>query len=195
MWCAWKGDVARTRWLLERGARVDAGTKDGTTALMGACEDGHLEIVRELLGRGDNVNAARTTDGMTSLIFASQNGYLEAVRELLGNGANVKAAKTYNGLTSLMLACIKDHLETSRLLLQHSASKTAMSTSGKTAYAFATSANAALRQLVKPKPSLLSLPSNVCVLSPSLFLFAIRKHTPKRAACAPCPRPRPRFRP
>jgi len=36
-----------------------------------------LEIVRELLGRGANVNAAKTNTGWTSLMFACENGHLE----------------------------------------------------------------------------------------------------------------------
>ena len=65
MWCARMGDVARARWLLERGARVDATeTRDGVTALMWASWKGHLEILRELLGRGANVNAAKTDTGI-----------------------------------------------------------------------------------------------------------------------------------
>ena len=72
MWCAQEGDVARARWLLERGARVDAAeTGDGFTALIWASCRGHLEIVRELLGRGANVNAAQTNNGRTSLMWAS----------------------------------------------------------------------------------------------------------------------------
>ncbi len=117
---------------------------------MWACEYGHLEIVRELLGRGANVNAAQTDDGMTSLMMASENGHLEIVRELLGRGAAVNAACTGYGSTSLMLSCKNDHLETARLLLQHGASKTAVDIAGKTAYKLTSAASAALRKLVKP---------------------------------------------
>jgi ankyrin repeat protein len=73
-----------------------------------------LEIVRELLGRGANVNAARTDVGMTSLMWACGNGHLEIVRELLGRGANVNAAQTDDGMTPLMLACCMGHLDTAR---------------------------------------------------------------------------------
>ena len=87
---------------------------------------------------------------MTSLMWASKKGHLEVVHELLGRGANVNAACTDDGATSLMLACLSDHLETARLLLQHGASKTAVDSSGKTAYKLAPATNTALRQLVKP---------------------------------------------
>ena len=151
MFCAWKGDLIRARWLLERGARVNrADPADGHTALMFASEEGHLEIVRALLGRGAKVNAAMTDDGATSLICASLRGHLEVVRELLGRGANVNAACTDDGLTSLMLACKNDHLEIARLLLAHGASKTAVNTAGKTAFNLTPAASASLLSLVKP---------------------------------------------
>jgi hypothetical protein len=98
MACSYTGDLARVRWLLDRGADVNAA--DGMTSLMMACESGRSEIVRELLGRGANVNA-QTSTGMTSLMWACQFGHLEIVRELLGRGANVSAAWTDDGMTSL----------------------------------------------------------------------------------------------
>jgi ankyrin repeat protein len=97
------------------------------TALMNACLEGHLEIVRELLGRGANVNAANRI-GFTSLMAACQQGDLEVVRELLAHGANVNASMTTDGwtsindgMTSLMWACVTRHLEIVRELLKQGA--------------------------------------------------------------------------
>ena len=54
------------RELLGRGADVIAVlTTDGRTSLMAACQEGRLEVVRELLGCGANVNATET-DGWTT---------------------------------------------------------------------------------------------------------------------------------
>ncbi len=61
-----RGDLARVRWLLGRGANANAQTDLGETALMEACQMGHLGIVRELLGNGADVNAAEA-DGKTAL--------------------------------------------------------------------------------------------------------------------------------
>ncbi len=117
MACTLNGDLARVRWLLDRGADVNAALTDSSTSLLMACEKGHLEIVRELLGRGANVNAVRTDDGMTSLMWACQIGHLEVVLELLGRSANVNAARTDDGMTSLIWACQEGHLEIVRVLL------------------------------------------------------------------------------
>jgi len=61
-------------------------TNDDDTALMGASQEGHLKVVRQLCERGANVNAA-TTNGYTALIWASLKGHLEIVRELCARGA------------------------------------------------------------------------------------------------------------
>jgi len=58
------GLLKRVEQLLARGARVNTGTfKIGLTALMGASQEGRLEVVRELCKVGANVNAAQTGDG------------------------------------------------------------------------------------------------------------------------------------
>ncbi len=80
MHAARTGDVARARFLLERGAAIGEGNKKGSTALMCASDIGHLDCMRFLVEHGvAAVNAARTLDGMTALMFASQNGHLECV--------------------------------------------------------------------------------------------------------------------
>ncbi len=72
------GDLARVRWLLARGANVNAArTNDGKNSLMLACQHGRLEIARELLGSGANVNAALSYNGHTSLMWACSEGHLE----------------------------------------------------------------------------------------------------------------------
>ena len=114
--CSHFGDLARVRWLLDMGADVNHSSTDfGMTSLIQACLGGHLEIVRELLGRGANV-AACTDYGTTSLITACRQGHLDIVHELLGRGADVNAANT-DGWTSLMHACLSGHLEVVRELL------------------------------------------------------------------------------
>ena len=77
------GFLSRVKWLLARGARLNAITfTQGWTALMATSQEGHLEVIRELLGRGANVNAAKNNDGDTALLIACRNNYLEVVREL-----------------------------------------------------------------------------------------------------------------
>ncbi len=150
MYSAKEGDLGRARWLVERGANVNAArTINGMTTLMYASCRGHLGIVQLLVERGAKVNATRTIDGMTALIWASQNGHLEIAQLLVERGAIVNAAQTDNGKTALMRASEKGHLETVRFLLSRGASKTALNSAGKTAYALST-AHPNIRALVKP---------------------------------------------
>ena len=72
---------------------------DGSTSLMSACVEGHLEVVRELLVRGAHVNAAQTSDGWTSLMSACKAGHLEVARLLLAHHAN-RASVSFLGRTA-----------------------------------------------------------------------------------------------
>ena len=88
MYAAVVGNVARARFLLDRGALLDAGSKDfGNTALMYASEGGRLEVVRLLVERGANVNAARKSDGCTAMMWASEKGHLEIAQLLVESPA------------------------------------------------------------------------------------------------------------
>ena len=74
---------------MEHGVNVNAAMTDGgTTALMWACEEGHLEIVRCLVEHGANLNAATTDGGMTALMWACEMGHMDIVRLLLQHGAD-----------------------------------------------------------------------------------------------------------
>ena len=61
---------------------------------MGMSEWALGDIVRELLGRGVNANAARSSDGMTSLMWACQNDQLEIARLLLAHHASKTAVSS-----------------------------------------------------------------------------------------------------
>ena len=65
-------------------ADVNHADREGRTSLMWAALDGHLRVVKILLGKnGIDVNKASTSDGMTPLHTASQKGHVEVVKELL----------------------------------------------------------------------------------------------------------------
>jgi hypothetical protein len=56
MFRAFKGDLPRVRFLIERGANVNYKSSEGITALTFATLGGHLAVVRELLDRGADIN-------------------------------------------------------------------------------------------------------------------------------------------
>jgi hypothetical protein len=104
------------RALLEAGAPVAQAMQDGITALMVACQNGHLDCVRALLEAGAPVAQARQ-DGLTALMMACREGHLDCVRARLEAGAPVAQAMP-DGLTALMWACQEGHTECVRALLE-----------------------------------------------------------------------------
>jgi ankyrin repeat protein len=92
-----------TRWLLDHGAPVDAGTKleDGT-ALVGACDSGYLEIVRLLVEHGAKVNR-KDGRGWSPLLAAADQRHNDVAQFLMAQGADINA-EFPNGRSVLMVA-------------------------------------------------------------------------------------------
>ena len=91
-----------TNKISQAGARVDAFTNQGYTALMFASLSGYPEVVRTLIIHGAGIDAS-TNQGRTALMMAAQEGHSLCVRSLLLYGANVDGI-TIDGLSALMQA-------------------------------------------------------------------------------------------
>ena len=102
---------------------------------MNASQQGHLDVVRELLARGADANA-RSNGGFTALHQASWKGHAEVVRELLARGAAVNA-RANNGRTPLISACGAGHLAAATLLLDAGADLALLTNAGWSALRFA----------------------------------------------------------
>ena len=74
----------------------------GKVALNWACDRGHLECAKALLGAGADINKQKN-DGRTPLMLAANWGNIEVVRELLKRGAK-KELKDKDGKTAYDLA-------------------------------------------------------------------------------------------
>ena len=112
MGAAARGDVARTRWLLARGAPCDPLDAEGSTALIWACHKGHAEVARVLIAAGAALNL---TGGysVTGLCWASLGGHLDVVRVLLAAGADTELGSS----SPLWWASSDGYLEIVRALL------------------------------------------------------------------------------
>lgn len=75
--------------------------KNGLNALHLASKEGHVHVVKELLEKNANVNAA-TKKGNTALHIASLAGQLDVVKLLAQFGANVDC-RSQNGFTPLYM--------------------------------------------------------------------------------------------
>ena len=101
---------------LFKAAKVD----DVSAALILACENGHIEIVRMLLTRSDiDVNK---TDGsrFTALMYAITEGNIEIVQILLTRSDIDVNMENRWGCTALVYAILNGHIEIVKMLLTRS---------------------------------------------------------------------------
>ena len=114
---ALQGNLACIKMLLECGCPVDAALSDpprgmpfmgGSTALHGACIDGHLDVVNELLRAGANLDARRHDDRRTPLHEACKEGHEPCALRLVAAGAKTDIKDMW-GLTPRALAEQKGH--------------------------------------------------------------------------------------
>lgn len=96
------GDALSVQRMVEHGACVEAVDAEGTSAIMYAAAEGHIEVVKVLLMHNAQINAANN-EGDTALHFAVFNNECEVVSCLLKNGAAVDARNAV-GVTPLMVA-------------------------------------------------------------------------------------------
>ena len=83
----------------------------GYNALMGASENGHLDVVITLCERGADVNAACINgvygNGLTALMLAARGDHHLVISELCDREADLNAKIFRDGETAFMLACQK----------------------------------------------------------------------------------------
>jgi ankyrin repeat protein len=109
------GNIERVRELLDGNPTlIESWDEVGRTPLRTAAFCGHTDIVRLLLDRGANIEAA-TTGGWPPLLTAAQNGHTDTVRLLLYKGAKIETANSHGG-TPLLYAAQQKHLEIVKLL-------------------------------------------------------------------------------
>lgn len=86
------------------------------SALMYVALHGEIDLVRQLLARGAQINHP----GWTPLHYAASTGQIEVIEFLLENHAYIDAASE-NGTTPLMLAARGNHTRAARLLVDRGA--------------------------------------------------------------------------
>jgi len=101
------------------------------TKFMEAVQHGDRDIVKLLLKKGADVNAADKF-GKTALMMASEKGYKEIMEMLLAKGADVNA-KGKPGKTALMIATENGYEQVVKLLLAKGADVQAQEVLGNTA--------------------------------------------------------------
>ena len=105
--------------LLAAGANADALAQGGLTPLGLAAQQGHAEVVGELLKHVSDPDP-RMADGVTPLISAADIGATEVLRQLIAAGADVNTFANMR-YTALMAAVRRNRLDSVRLLLEKGA--------------------------------------------------------------------------
>ncbi|MBI1761137.1 MAG: ankyrin repeat domain-containing protein [Acidobacteria bacterium] len=117
------GDPEKLALLLESGAKVNAVSAEGKSALLlAAAQKRALPAVKLLLRKGAQVNQQDKRGG-TALLMAARNGDVETLQLLLERGADTQAiwkegsVPPENGTNALDLACYSQNAAAVKLLL------------------------------------------------------------------------------
>ena len=131
MRAAFAGDIS----LLPKGTgkfnSVNHLSPEGRSPLHIAAGNGAVDLARELIKRGANVNLPNNSE-QTPLHFAAWNNKLEIITLLLANMAKINAADKY-GNTPLMFAVSRDNKEAVVLLLSKNANRNIRNKTGQSA--------------------------------------------------------------
>ncbi|XP_031636939.1 26S proteasome non-ATPase regulatory subunit 10-like [Contarinia nasturtii] len=104
------GHTNTLKFLIEKGANVDAKNENKETPLHKAAWNGQTDAVKILLESGANVNAEDWLN-KTPLHKAASNGQLDIIKILIEKGANTKAGDYYKQ-TPLHWAAWNEKVET-----------------------------------------------------------------------------------
>jgi uncharacterized protein len=129
-----RGLGAKAALLLCVVTLIAASPADLTTSaspVADAARNGDREIVRTLLQKGGDVNAAEG-DGMTALHWAARSNDVQMAEMLLYAGANLKAATRLGSYTPLDLASRLGNVEVTKVLLDSGADVGASTSTGLT---------------------------------------------------------------
>jgi ankyrin repeat protein/L-ascorbate metabolism protein UlaG (beta-lactamase superfamily) len=112
---AYNGKLEIAKYLIDKGADVNARSASASAPLHGAALYGHEEVVRLLISKGADPNAANAS-GFTPVINAATGGTLATLRALIDAGGSVRA-RTSDGTNILMYAIRNGKQDVVRLLI------------------------------------------------------------------------------
>ncbi len=90
---------------------ADSALSDGRTLLMLAARTGSVASIRQLVAKGEDVNAVEARTGSTAIMWAALENHGDAVRALVAAGANVNARSKVTAYPHTPPGVIGDALE------------------------------------------------------------------------------------
>jgi len=114
-WAAFSGNLDLIRYLLDKGAAIDAKNARGLTPLAFTAIQGRIQAGGLLIERGADINA-RNAINMTPLIIAAEQGAVELAKKVIAAGADVGVESQIG--TALHRAAIKGQTEVIGILLK-----------------------------------------------------------------------------
>jgi len=94
-------------------------TKTPSVEFYEAAESDNLEVLKQNINDGVNIDAAKGKDGETALHRAATRGKLEAAKLLVEKGADPNIGRAKDGDTPLDLASQRGHTKIADLLRKH----------------------------------------------------------------------------
>lgn len=130
------GAVEVVQYLIQKGANVNAQSNDKEnpcSPMLCTCLTGNVDILKELIKAGADLEKGDARTNSTPLIAASHLGKYDMVKILLDAGANINAENNL-GSTALILASAGGYDKIVRLLLDRGANVNAVDKGGGNAF-------------------------------------------------------------
>jgi ankyrin repeat protein len=126
------GDLKKVKSSLELGAFLECRDENQHTPLFNATINGHLSIVKYLVGKNADINAQSSTSYYPTVLHAAVlSRQLEVAKYLIANNVEVDGCDT-SGMTSLHHCCYSKDLEVVKLLVENKADVNAKDLEDKT---------------------------------------------------------------
>jgi ankyrin repeat protein len=115
---------------------TEAEEKISSDQFFDAAIDNSVDIIKEYIKQGGDVNIRNPHSSQTSLMYATMDINLEIMKLLIDAGADVDV-KTDNGSTALMYACANDSADAVKMLIDAGANTGIKNLNGYDAFYFA----------------------------------------------------------
>lgn len=132
------GYLSLVNKLIERGAKINATSEDGTHALYLAAQNGYFDIVKILVEKDPNVTDLRGYLGRTPLMVAAKNGHLGIVKYFMSLPLTNINSQDNDENTPLIWAAFNNHSKIVENLLENGANTSVKDAGGNTALYWST---------------------------------------------------------